>query len=90
MPNNPSTTIYIRNLDDRVNERIIYDLMVQAGPLWDVHIPRDRETQKHKGYAFAEYEDEESARYALQLFPGLVTLYNKSLGFAFSNSPSGR
>lgn len=50
----------------------------------DLYIPRDKETDKPKGFAFAEYETEEIADYAIRLFSGLVTLYNRTLKFAIS------
>ena len=65
------------NLDDRVNERILYEVMVQAGPVVDMYIPRDRESQKHKGYGFAEYDTEESAQYAVNLFSNLLNLFDR-------------
>ncbi|KAK8967124.1 hypothetical protein KSP40_PGU013740 [Platanthera guangdongensis] len=41
-----------------------------------------QESKNHKGYAFAEYETEEVANYAIRLFSGLVRLHNKNLRFA--------
>lgn len=73
---------YTGNLDERVSDRVLYDIMIQAGRVVDLHIPRDRETDKPKGYAFAEYETEEIANYAVKLFSGLLTLYNRPLKFA--------
>lgn len=70
------------NLDERVTERVLYDILIQAGRVVDLHIPKDKETEKPKGYAFAEYETEEIADYAVRLFSGLVTLYNRTLKFA--------
>lgn len=40
----------------------------------DLYIPREKETGCHSGYAFAEYESEEIAEYAVKLFSGLVRL----------------
>eukprot|EP00246_Nothoceros_aenigmaticus_P007146 TRINITY_DN2078_c0_g2_i2.p1 TRINITY_DN2078_c0_g2~~TRINITY_DN2078_c0_g2_i2.p1 ORF type:complete len:120 (-),score=18.96 TRINITY_DN2078_c0_g2_i2:191-550(-) len=57
---------------------------MQAGPVVEIHMPRDRETRRHKAYAFAEYKTQESAAYALGLFSGLVSLYNRSVRFAMS------
>lgn len=70
------------NLDERVTDRVLYDILIQAGRIVDLYIPRDRETEKPKGFAFAEYESEEIANYAVKLFSGLVTLYNRTLKFA--------
>ncbi|KAM6563194.1 hypothetical protein CsatB_023192 [Cannabis sativa] len=78
------STIYIGNLDERVSERVLYDILIQAGRVLDLYIPRDKETDKPKGFAFAEYETEEIADYAVRLFTGLVTLYNRTLKFAIS------
>lgn len=75
-------SFFIGNLDERVNERVLYDILIQAGRVVDLYIPRDKETDRPKGYAFAEYETEEVAEYAVRLFSGLVTLYNRTLKFA--------
>ncbi|KAG8085655.1 hypothetical protein GUJ93_ZPchr0010g9874 [Zizania palustris] len=57
---------------------------VFIGRVVDLHIPRDKETSRPKGYAFAEYETEEIAQYAVRLFSGLVRLHNRTLRFAIS------
>lgn len=74
--------MYTGNLDERVTDRVLYDILIQAGRVVELYIPRDRETDKPKGFAFAEYESEEIANYAVRLFSGLVTLYNRTLRFA--------
>ncbi|RAL39964.1 hypothetical protein DM860_008104 [Cuscuta australis] len=84
MAENGNNTVYIGNLDERVNDRVLYDILIQAGPVVDLHVPRDRESDKPKGFAFAIYETEETAEYAVKLFSGLVTLCNKTLKFAIS------
>ncbi|KAI3737228.1 hypothetical protein L2E82_27224 [Cichorium intybus] len=84
MSSDPSCTVYIGNLDERVSDRVLYDILIQAGRVVDLHIPRDKETDKPKGFAFAEYETEEIADYAVRLFTGLVTLYNRTLRFGIS------
>ncbi|KAL1823499.1 hypothetical protein DCAR_0311404 [Daucus carota subsp. sativus] len=77
-------TVFIGNLDERVSDRVLYDILIQAGRVVDLYIPRDRETDRPKGFAFAEYETQEIADYAVRLFSGLVTLYNRTLRFAIS------
>ncbi|XP_038890195.1 splicing factor 3B subunit 4-like isoform X2 [Benincasa hispida] len=77
-------TIYVGNFDERVSERVLYDILIQAGRVVDLHIPRDKESGKPKGFAFAEYESEEIANYAVKLFSGLVNLHNRTLKFAVS------
>ncbi|WRX22010.1 RNA recognition motif domain - like 10 [Theobroma cacao] len=84
MAGNSGCSVYIGNLDERVSDRVLYDILIQAGRVVDLYIPRDKETDKPKGFAFAEYETEEVAEYAVRLFSGLVTLYNRTLKFAIS------
>jgi hypothetical protein len=69
-------------LDEKVPERVLYEILIQVGRVVDLHIPRDKETNRSKGYAFAEYETEEIAQYAVKLFSGLVRLHNRTLRFA--------
>ncbi|ONK59454.1 uncharacterized protein A4U43_C08F6590 [Asparagus officinalis] len=84
MARNPACSVYIGNLDEKVSEKVLYEILVQVGRVVDLHIPRDKETNRMKGYAFAEYETEEIANYAVKLFSGLVCLHNKMLKFAMS------
>lgn len=65
-----------------MSERVLYDILIQAGRVLDLYIPRDKETDKPKGFAFVEYETQEIADYAIKLFSGIVTLYNRTLKFA--------
>ncbi|KAJ6825249.1 spliceosome-associated protein 49 isoform X1 [Iris pallida] len=84
MARNPAATVYIGNLDEKVTERVLLEILIQVGRVIDLHILRDRETNRQKGYAFAEYESEEIANYAVRLFSGLVRLHNRTLKFAIS------
>ncbi|XP_078440927.1 uncharacterized protein LOC144710948 isoform X2 [Wolffia australiana] len=84
MARDPSRTVFIGNLDEKVTERTLYELLIQVGRVIDLHIPMDKITNRHKGYAFAEYETEEIAKYAVRLFSGLVSLHNKTLRFSMS------
>ncbi|KAG5542162.1 hypothetical protein RHGRI_021878 [Rhododendron griersonianum] len=59
------------NLDEKVSDRVLYDILIQAGRVVDLYIPRDKETNRPKGFPFAEYETEEIADYAVELFSGL-------------------
>ncbi|KAJ7564580.1 hypothetical protein O6H91_02G024000 [Diphasiastrum complanatum] len=86
MAGNQAATIFLSNLDEKVHERLLYEVMVQAGPLVKVYIPQDKETKQNKGYGFAEYETEESAEYALKLFSGLVSFHNRPVKFSISAS----
>jgi splicing factor 3B subunit 4 len=76
-------------LDEKVSEKVLYEILIQAGHVVDLHIPCDKETGRQKGFAFAQYETEEIAQYAVGLFSGLVRLNGKTLKFGvcffFSN-----
>src|ERR1700722_299663 len=75
---NQEATLYLGNLDERVNEALIWELMVQAGPVVHVHIPRDRINQTHQGFGFCEFQSEEDADYACKIM-SQVRLFGKPL-----------
>ncbi|KAJ2778086.1 Spliceosome-associated protein 49 [Coemansia interrupta] len=75
---NQDASVYIGNLDDRVTDEMIWELMVQAGPVVNVHLPKDRVTQRPLGYGFCEFQTPADAHYAVQIM-NLVKLYNKPL-----------
>ncbi|CAA6675545.1 unnamed protein product [Spirodela intermedia] len=85
MGRNPICTVYIGNLDEKVTDRILYEILIQVGHIVDLFMPQDKEANRHKGFAFAEFESEEVADYAVRLFSGNVRLYNKTLRFAISS-----
>lgn len=84
MARNSASAVYVGNLDEKVPEKVLYEILIQAGHVVDLHIPCDKETGRHKGFAFAQYETEEIAQYAVGLFSGLVRLNGKTLRFALS------
>jgi hypothetical protein len=69
------------NLDEKVPEKVLYEILIQAGHVVDLHIPCDFETGRPKGCALAQYETEEIAQYAVGLFSGLVRLNGRTLKF---------
>ncbi|CAF1088431.1 unnamed protein product [Didymodactylos carnosus] len=75
---NQDATIYIGGLDERVHESILWELFVQAGPVVNVHIPKDRVTQGHQGYGFVEFLSEEDADYAIKIM-NMIKLYGKPI-----------
>ncbi|AQK99178.1 RNA-binding (RRM/RBD/RNP motifs) family protein [Zea mays] len=81
MARDPARTVFIGNLDEKVSERILYEILIQAGHVVDLHVPSDKESNSLKGYAFVEYETEEIAQYAVKLFSGLVRISGKTLKF---------
>lgn len=75
---NQDATCYVGNLDDKVNEELLWELMLQAGPIVSVHMPKDKVSGKHLGYGFAEYRSEEDADYAIKVL-NMIKLYGKPI-----------
>jgi splicing factor 3B subunit 4 len=75
---NQDATVYIGNIDEEADEEIIYELMLQAGPVVAVHLPKDRVNQTHQGYGFCEFRSEKDADYA-SLIMNYIRLYGKPL-----------
>ncbi|MCJ1353072.1 MAG: hypothetical protein MMC33_003056 [Icmadophila ericetorum] len=71
-------TVYIGNLDERVTDSLVWELMLQAGRIVNVHLPKDRVTQTHQGYGFVEFISEEDAEYAARIM-NQVRLYGKPI-----------
>ncbi|MCJ1312775.1 hypothetical protein MMC25_006451 [Agyrium rufum] len=71
-------TVYIGNLDERVTDALVWELMLQAGRIVNVHLPKDRVTQSHQGYGFVEFISEEDAEYAARIM-NQVRLYGKPI-----------
>ncbi|KAJ3183740.1 Splicing factor 3B subunit 4 [Gaertneriomyces sp. JEL0708] len=75
---NQDATVYVGNVDERVTEGLLWELMLQAGPVVNVHLPKDRVTQQHQGYGFVEYMTEEDAEYAIKIM-NMIKLYAKPI-----------
>ncbi|TKA28934.1 hypothetical protein B0A50_03345 [Salinomyces thailandicus] len=72
------STLYIGNLDERCTDAIVWELMLQAGPVLNVHLPKDRVTQTHQGYGFVELASEEDADYAAKIM-NQIRLWGKPI-----------
>ncbi|KAJ3343795.1 Splicing factor 3B subunit 4 [Entophlyctis luteolus] len=75
---NQQNTVYVGNLDEAVTEALLWELMLQAGPVVNVHLPKDRVTQTHQGFGFAEYTSEEEADYAMKIMH-MTKLFGKPI-----------
>ncbi|KAF4120512.1 splicing factor 3B subunit 4 [Geosmithia morbida] len=71
-------TVYIGNIDERATPAMVYEIMLQMGPIHNIHMPRDRVTQSHQGFGFVEFRSPPDAEYAANVMNG-VKLYGKSL-----------
>ncbi|KXS96743.1 hypothetical protein AC578_9018 [Pseudocercospora eumusae] len=72
------STLYIGNLDERCNDALVWELMLQAGPVINVHLPKDRVTQSHQGYGFVEFGSEDDADYAVKIM-NQIRLWGKPI-----------
>ncbi|KAL0092596.1 hypothetical protein J3Q64DRAFT_1812984 [Phycomyces blakesleeanus] len=75
---NQEATVYVGNLDERCSDSLVWELMLQAGPVVNVHLPKDRVTQSHQGYGFCEFLTEEDADYAIKIM-NQIRLYGKPI-----------
>jgi splicing factor 3B subunit 4 len=71
-------TVYIGNLDERVTDQLVWELMLQVGRIQNVHLPKDRVTQTHQGFGFVEFLSEEDADYAAKIM-NQIRLYGKPI-----------
>ncbi|KAL8160395.1 hypothetical protein V2J09_001932 [Rumex salicifolius] len=75
---NQDATAYVGNLDPKVSEELLWELFVQAGPVVNVYVPKDRVTNLHQGYGFVEFRSEEDADYAIKVL-NMIKLYGKAI-----------
>ncbi|KAI4373316.1 hypothetical protein MLD38_011452 [Melastoma candidum] len=75
---NQDATAYVGNLDPQVGEELLWELFVQAGPVVNVYVPKDRVTNLHQGYGFVEFRSEEDADYAIKVL-NMIKLYGKPI-----------
>lgn len=71
-------TVYIGNLDERVSDSLVWELMLQAGRIVNVHLPKDRVSQAHQGYGFVEFISEDDADYAAKVM-NQIRLFGKPI-----------
>ena len=79
-------TLWCGGISDKVDEEILYELFLNAGPLEKVSIPKDKETKRQKNFAFIVFQHAESTQYAFDLLNGTelfrqpIRLQNKETG----------
>mmetsp|Transcript_24436 Transcript_24436/g.35910 ORF Transcript_24436/g.35910 Transcript_24436/m.35910 type:complete len:306 (-) Transcript_24436:231-1148(-) len=75
---NQEATVYIGNLDEKVHDELLWELMLQAGPVVNVHMPKDKVNGQHQGYGFVEFRSEEDADYAMKVM-NMIKVYGKPI-----------
>jgi RNA recognition motif-containing protein len=63
--NNQKKTVYVGGLADEVDELCIKAAFIPFGDLSEVQMPIDYQTEKHRGFAFVEFELQEDAKAAI-------------------------
>ncbi|KAK6296615.1 hypothetical protein J4Q44_G00327570 [Coregonus suidteri] len=74
-------TLFVGNLDPNVTEELLFELFLQAGPLFKVKIPKDNDG-KQKAFGFVCFKHEVSVPYGMNLLNG-ATLFGRTLKVQF-------
>ena len=69
-----SAWCYVGNLDHQLSEGDVLCIMSQYGELEDIHLVREEDTGKSRGFAFVKYEDARSCVLAVDNFCGIKIL----------------
>ncbi|MGH0158575.1 UNVERIFIED_CONTAM: hypothetical protein FKN15_069765 [Acipenser sinensis] len=48
--------LYIGGIAEEVDEKVLHAAFIPFGDISDIQIPLDYETEKHRGFAFIEFE----------------------------------
>eukprot|EP00208_Stichococcus_sp_RCC1054_P007384 CAMPEP_0206146254 /NCGR_PEP_ID=MMETSP1473-20131121/29845_1 /ASSEMBLY_ACC=CAM_ASM_001109 /TAXON_ID=1461547 /ORGANISM="Stichococcus sp, Strain RCC1054" /LENGTH=257 /DNA_ID=CAMNT_0053542743 /DNA_START=112 /DNA_END=881 /DNA_ORIENTATION=+ len=75
---NQEATVYCGNLDPQMTEELVWELFIQAGPVVNVYLPKDRVTNNHQGYGFVEFRTEEDADYAVKIL-NMIKVFGKPI-----------
>jgi RNA recognition motif-containing protein len=62
--------VFVGNLSFEVTRDELIEAFSAAGKVRDAKVPTDRETGRPRGFAFVEFEDEESAQKSIALMNG--------------------
>ncbi|XP_065890228.1 peptidyl-prolyl cis-trans isomerase E-like [Dysidea avara] len=57
--------VYVGGLSEEVDEKVLHAAFIPFGDITDIQIPLDYSTQKHRGFAFVEFELSEDAAAAI-------------------------
>ena len=65
-----SSKIFVGNLNFATTDQELRELFGEIGEVVDVHIPKDRESGRPRGFAFVRFAAEEHAAQAVEKFHG--------------------
>lgn len=58
-------TVFVGGLAEEADEKVLHAAFIPFGDLVDIQIPLDYESEKHRGFAFIEFESAEDAAAAI-------------------------
>lgn len=87
MPVNDKRTLYVGGLEESVTEETVRAAFVPFGELTDVSLPMDAKTQKHKGFAFVQFDSKDDAAEAIDNMHN-TELYGRVLRVNTANGDS--
>lgn len=76
-------TIYVGGLAEEVDEKVLNAAFIPFGDIVDVQIPLDYETEKHRGFAFIEFENAEDAAAAIDNMVRFSKIYSNMYLFLY-------
>ena len=54
--------LYVGGLAEEVDQKVLQDAFIPFGDIVEINMPIDYETEKHRGFAFIEFELAEDAQ----------------------------
>jgi len=63
--NSKKKTIYVGGLTEEVDEKVLKSAFIPFGDISEVQLPIDYQSEKHRGFAFIDYELPEDAQAAI-------------------------
>lgn len=63
--NTKKKTIYVGGLTEEVDEKVLRSAFIPFGEISEVQLPLDYQTEKHRGFAFIDFELPEDAQAAI-------------------------
>ncbi|QCD98980.1 polyadenylate-binding protein 2-like isoform X1 [Vigna unguiculata] len=79
-----TTSLYVGDLDQNVNDSQLYDLFNQVGQVVSVRVCRDLTTRRSLGYGYVNYSSPQDAARALDVL-NFTPLNNKSIRIMYSH-----
>lgn len=62
--------VFVGNLDWGVDNTMLEEFFSQAGTVVSAFVVKDRETRRSRGFGFVEFEKDEDAQKAIEMFDG--------------------